>query len=175
LINGASGGVGTFAVQLTKAFDTDVTGVCSTPNLDLVRSLGADHVIDYTEEDFTKNGRQYDLIFDAVGNRSVSDLKRALRPDGICAIAGFTTLPRLLEHVLLGPLLTTGSNKRIGMMETVQTNKEDLRLLQELLSADKVIPVIDRCYPLRETAEAIRYLEKGHARGKVIITVESGD
>src|SRR5437868_5948728 len=112
LINGASGGVGTFAVQLAKAFGAEVTAVCSTRNVDRVRSIGADHVIDYTHEDFTRNGRHYDLIFDAVGNRSVSDYKRALNPGGTCVIAGFTRLPRLFEHMLLGPLRSKIGNKK---------------------------------------------------------------
>lgn len=164
LINGASGGVGTFAVQIAKSFGTDVTGVCSTRNLDMVRSIGADHVIDYTQADFTKRGQRYDLIFDAVGNRSVSDLKRALTPNGMCAVAGFTSLSRLFQTMLLG-------GKQVGLMETAKANQEDLVFIKGLLEAGKVIPVIDRRYPLRETAEAIRYLEAGHARGKVVITV----
>lgn len=165
LINGASGGVGTFAVQIAKSLGTDVTGVCSTRNLDLVRSIGADHVIDYTQVDFTKTSQQYDLIFDAVGNRSVSEYKRALRPNGICAVAGFTSLSRLFQIMFLG-------GKRVGMMETAKANQQDLMFIKELLEAGKVVPVIDRRYPLHETAEAIRYLEAGHARGKVIIVVE---
>jgi NADPH:quinone reductase-like Zn-dependent oxidoreductase len=171
LINGASGGVGHFAVQIAKALGTEVTGVCSTPNLDMVRSIGADHVVDYTKNDFTRNGGQYDLIFDAVGNRSVSDLKRALSPNGICAIAGFTTMVLLFESMVLGPLMSMIGGRKIGRMDTVHTNKEDLLFLKGLLEAGKVVPVIDRCYPLSETAEAIRYLETGHVRGKVIITV----
>jgi NADPH:quinone reductase-like Zn-dependent oxidoreductase len=168
LINGASGGVGTFAVQIAKSFGTEVTGVCSTRNLDMVRSIGADHVIDYTQADFTNTGQRYDLIFDAIGNRSVSDLKRALTPNGICAVAGFTSLSRLFQTMLLG-------GKSVGMMETAEANQKDLVIIKELLEAGKVVPVIDRRYPLRETAEAIRYLEAGHARGKVIITVEQSD
>jgi NADPH:quinone reductase-like Zn-dependent oxidoreductase len=171
LINGASGGVGTFAVQIAKALGTEVTGVCSTRNLDMVRSIGADHVVDYTKDDFTRNGGQYDLIFDAVGNRSVSDLKRALSPNGICVIAGFTTMSLLFESMVLGPLMSMIGSKKIGRMDTVHTNKDDLLFLKELLEAGKVVPVIDRCYPLSETAEAIRYLETGRARGKVIIMV----
>ena len=171
LINGASGGVGTFAVQIAKALGTEVTGVSSTRNLDMVRSIGADHVVDYTKEDFTRNGQQYDLIFDAVGNRSLSEYKRALSPDGICVIAGFTTLSRLFEHMVLGPLTSMIGSKKIGMMDTAHTNKDDLLFLKGLLEAGKIVPVIDRCYPLSETAEAIRYLETGRARGKVIITV----
>jgi len=164
LINGASGGVGTFAVQIAKSFGAEVTGVCSTRNLDLVRSIGADHVIDYTQQDFTQTGQRYDLIFDAVGNRSVSDYKRALSPNGICSVAGFTSLSRLFQIMLLG-------GKKVGMMKTAKANKEDLASIKELLEAGKTVPVIDRCYPLAETAEAIRYLETGHARGKVVITV----
>ena len=171
LVNGASGGVGTVAVQIAKTFGTEVTGVCSTRNLDMVRSIGADHVIDYTREDFTKNGQRYDLICDAVGNRSVSDYKRALRPQGTCIIIGFTTLSRLFGHVVLGPLLSMTGNKKIGLMGLAKPNQKDLVFVKELLEAGKVVPVIDRRYPLSETAEAIRYLEKRHARGKVIITV----
>ncbi len=171
LVNGASGGVGTFAVQIAKSFGTEVTGVCSTRNLDMVRSIGADHVIDYTQEDFTRIGQHYELIYDAVGNRSVSDYKRALSPQGTCVIAGFSTLPRLFEHVVLGPLMSMTGNKKIGLMGIAKVNQKDLVFLKELLEARKVVPVIDRRYPLGETAEAIRYLEEGHARGKVIITV----
>ena len=165
LINGASGGVGTFALQIAKSFGTEVTGVCSTRNLDMVRSIGADYVIDYTKEDFTRNGRRYDLIFDAVGNRSVSDYRRALSPNGICSVAGFTSLSRLFQVMFLG-------GKKIGLMETAKGNKKDLLFIKDLLEAGKVVPVIDRRYPLREVAEAIRYLEAGHAQGKVVITIE---
>ncbi len=172
LVNGASGGVGTFAVQIAKSFGTEVTGVCSTRNLDMVRSIGADHVIDYTQADFTKNGQHYDLIYDAVGNRSVSDYKRALNPNGTCVIAGFQNLPRLFEHVVLGPLRSKTGNKKVGLMGIAKMNQKDLVYLKELLEAGKVVPVIERRYPLRETAEALRYLEEGHARGKVVITVE---
>ncbi len=172
LINGAAGGIGTFAVQLAKSYGTDVTGVCSTRNMDLVRSIGADQVVDYTREDFTRNGQQYDLIYDTIGNRSVSDYRRALKPQGKCVIAGFTSIPRLFEHMLLGPRMSRNSDKKVGMMGVANPNKEDLLCIREILETGKVVPVIDRCYPLKETAEAIRYLEKGHARGKVIITVE---
>ena len=171
LINGASGGVGTFAVQIAKSFGTEVTGVCSTRNLDMVRSIGADHVIDYTQEDFTQNGQRYDLIFDAVGNRSVSDYKRALSPKGICSVAGFTTMARLFQVIFLGAWVSKTGSKKIGLMETAKANKKDLVIIKELLETGKVVPVIDRCYPLSEVPEAIRYLEKGHARGKVVITV----
>ena len=175
LINGASGGVGTFAVQLAKSFGAEVTGVCSTRNLDLVRSIGADQVVDYTKEDFTKNGQRYDLILDAVGNRSVSDYQRALSPQGRCVIAGFTSLSRLFEHMVLGPWMSRGGSKKVGLMGIANPNKKDLVFIKELLEAGKVVPVIDRCYPLSEVPEAIRYLEQGHARGKVVITVKSNN
>ena len=171
LVNGASGGVGSCAVQIAKAYGAEVTGVSSGRNLDLVRSIGADHVIDYTQEDFTRNGRQYDLIYDAIGNRSVADYKRALNPQGTCVIAGFTTMPRLFEHLLLAPLLTVGSGKKVGMMGTAQPNQADRLVLKEMLEKGQIVPVIDRTYPLAETAEAIRYLETLRARGKVIIAV----
>jgi NADPH:quinone reductase-like Zn-dependent oxidoreductase len=172
LVNGASGGVGTFAVQIAKSFGTEVTGVCSTRNLDMVRAIGADHVIDYTQEDFTQNGQAYDLIFDAVGNRSVADLRRALSPNGICAVAGFTSLSRLFQVVSLGAWVSRSGSKKIGLMETAKANKKDLLFIKELLETGKVVPVIDRCYPLREVADAIRYLEEGHAQGKVVITAK---
>jgi len=175
LINGASGGVGTFAVQLAKAFGAEVAAVCSTRNLDLVRSIGADHVVDYSREDFTKHGQLYDLLYDAVGNRSVSDYKRALSPQGMCVIAGFTTLPRLVEHIVLGPLMSKAGSKQISLQGLATTHKQDLLAIKELLEAGKVVPVIDRCYPLREVPEAIRYLEQGHARGKVVITLEENN
>jgi len=175
LINGASGGVGTFAVQIAKSFGAEVTGVCSTRNLDMVRSIGADHVIDYMQEDFTKNGQHYDLIYDAVGNRSVSDYKRALTSNGTCVIAGFTSLPRLFEHMVLGPLRSKIGNKKVGLMGIAQINQKDLVFVKELVEAGKVVPVIDRHYSLCETAEAIQYLEEGHARGKVVIMVNQND
>jgi NADPH:quinone reductase-like Zn-dependent oxidoreductase len=171
LINGASGGVGTFAVQIAKSFGTEVTGVCSTNNLDMVRSIGADHVIDYTQVDFTRNGQQYNLIFDAVGNRSVSDCKRALSPNGICAVAGFTNLSHLLRVVVLGSWVSITGSKKIGLMETAKPNHKDLVFIKELIEAGKVKPVIDRRYPLSELADAFRYLEKKHTRGKIVITL----
>jgi NADPH:quinone reductase-like Zn-dependent oxidoreductase len=175
LINGASGGVGTFAVQIAKSFGAEVTGVCSTRNLDMARQIGADHVIDYTREDFTNSGQQYDLIYCAVGNRSISDYKRALKSQGICVIAGFTNLRLLFEHMILGPRRSKAGGKRVGLMETMKSNKKDLVFMKELLEAGKVKPVIDRHYPLNEVAEAIRYLEQGHAQGKVVITMEHND
>jgi NADPH:quinone reductase-like Zn-dependent oxidoreductase len=170
LVNGASGGVGTFAVQIAKSFGAEVTGVCSTRNLDMVRSIGADQVIDYTQKDFTNNGQLYDLIYDAVGNRSTADYKRALTPEGVCVIAGFSGLGRLFEHMVLAPRM---SGNRVGLMGLAKPNQKDLVFLKELIETGKVVPVIDRRYPLSKTAEAIGYLEQGHAQGKVIITVAS--
>ncbi|MBL8116054.1 MAG: NAD(P)-dependent alcohol dehydrogenase [Anaerolineae bacterium] len=171
LINGASGGVGSFAVQIAKALGAEVTGVCSTRNMDMVRSIGADHVIDYTQEDFTHNGQQYDLIYCAVGNRSLSDYQRALKPQGVCVIAGFTTLRLMFQHLILGPRRSKVGGQRIGTSGTVEPNQKDLTFMMGLLETGKVMPVIDRCYPLSETAEAIRYLETGRVRGKIIIGV----
>lgn len=168
LINGASGGVGTFAVQMAKAFDTEVTGVCSTRNLDLVRSIGADHVIDYTREDFTRTGARYDLILDAAAFRSAIRCRRALSPEGTYVMVG-GSMSRLLPLLLLGPLISLTGKKMSFMV--AKMNQEDLLFLKELLEAKRVVPVIDRRYPLSEVAEALRYLEEGHARGKVIINV----
>jgi len=170
LINGAGGGVGTFAVQIAKSFGAEVTAVCSTRNVDMVRSLGADHVIDYTQEDFTQNGQCYDLIIAANGYHSLSDYKRALSPNGIYVMLGGSNA-QILQALLLGPWMSIRGDKKMGSM-TARPNQKDLAIVSELLEAGKVKPVIDRCYPLSEVAEAIRYLEEGHARGKVIITVE---
>jgi NADPH:quinone reductase-like Zn-dependent oxidoreductase len=172
LVNGAAGGIGTFAVQYAKSCGAEVTGVCSTRNVEMVRSIGADDVIDYTREDFTRTRHQYDLIYCAIGNRSAFDYRRALKPQGICVIAGFTSLPRLFGNMILGPLVSRGGGRKVTGMGVSNANKQDLLFIKELLETGKVVPVIDRVYPLRETAEALRYLEKGHARGKVIITVE---
>ena len=172
LVNGASGGVGHFAVQMAKSYGAEVTGVCSTGNMDMICSIGADHVIDYTREDFTRNGKKYDLIYCAIGNRSAFDYRRALKPQGICVIAGFTSMPRLFGNMILGPLVSKSGGKKVGGMGMSNANKEDLLIIKELLEAGKVVPVIDRCYPLSEIAEAIRYLETLRARGKVIINVD---
>lgn len=172
LINGASGGVGTYAVQLAKVFGAEVTGVCSTRNLELVRSLGADHVIDYTKTDFTRTDRRYDLVFDAVGNLSAAAYKRALTPKGRAVVAGFTTLPRMFQVALLGAITSKTSKRTISpMLATVK--QEDLATLAELFQQGKVRSVIDRCYPLTDVPEAMGYLETGRARGKVVIKVES--
>jgi NADPH:quinone reductase-like Zn-dependent oxidoreductase len=171
LINGAGGGVGTFAVQIAKCFGAEVTGVDSTSKLDMLRSIGADHVIDYTQEDFTKSGQRYDLILDVVVHRSVFDYKRALSPQGICVFVG-GSMTRVFLNVLLGSLISMAGSKKIGLGTWKPNKKEDLDFLKELLEAGKVVPVIDRRYPLSEVAEAFRYLEAGHAKGKVVITVE---
>jgi NADPH:quinone reductase-like Zn-dependent oxidoreductase len=167
LINGAAGGVGTFAVQLAKSFGADVTGVCSTRNVDMVRSIGADHVIDYTREDFTRSGQRYDLMFDLVSNHSLLACRRVLKPRGIFVVGGGKTLFSLLRAPLLSPLV-----KQKVVMFIASINKQDLVVLKELMEARKVTPVIDRCYALSEVPEALRYLEEGHARGKIVITVE---
>jgi len=170
LINGAGGGVGTFAVQLAKYFGAEVTGVDSTEKLDMLRSIGADHVIDYTQEDFTKNGQLYDLILDVVVHRSVFDYKRALSPKGICVFVG-GSMTRVFLNILLGLLISMTGSKKMGLVMWKPNRKEDLDFLKELFEAGKVVPVIDRRYPLSEVPEALRYLEAGHARGKVVITV----
>ncbi|MBI3160667.1 MAG: NAD(P)-dependent alcohol dehydrogenase [Chloroflexi bacterium] len=172
LIDGASGGVGIFAVQIGKAFGAEVTAVCSTRNLDMVRAIGADHVIDYTREDFTKRGQHYDLILAVNGRHPLLHYRRALSPKGICIVAG-GPLSQVLKALLLGPLVTKFGNKKIGFMGIATTPKEDLLALRELLEAGKIAPVIDQCYPLSQTAEAIRYLMDEHAKGKVVITLES--
>lgn len=171
LVNGASGGVGTFAVQIAKSFGATVTGVCSTGNLDMVRSIGADHVVDYTKEDFTRNGHVYDLIFDAVGNCSVADYKRVLAPKGTCVIIGFTTMAHMFKVIFQATLVSKRGSQKIAPMNA-HINQEDLDFLKGLIEADKIEPVIDRRYPFSEIPEAVEYLERGHGRGKVIITVE---
>ena len=170
LISGASGGVGTFAVQMAKALGAEVTGVCSTAKMEMVRSIGADHVIDYTQEDFTKSAQQYDLILAVGGRRPLSAYRRALKPEGIYVMVGGETA-QLFQVMLLGPWLSRRGSQRFGTM-LAQPNQQDLAAVGELLEAGKVMPVIDQCYPLAETAEAIRYLESGHARGKVVINLE---
>ncbi|SRR6266436_2863357 len=175
LINGASGGVGTFAVQIAKSLGADVTAVCSTRNVDQARSIGADHVIDYTREDFTKSGQHYDLIFDLVANHSFSARRRVLNPKGTYIGAGIVglggSMVRLLAHQiteLLCSLFVT--QKFVTLMAKI--SKEDLAILGELIEAGKITPVIDKYYSLSEAPAAIRYLEQGHARGKVVITLE---
>jgi NADPH:quinone reductase-like Zn-dependent oxidoreductase len=177
LIIGASGGVGTFAVQIAKSFHAEVTGVCSTRNVDMIRSLGADHVIDYTKEDFIQGGRTFELIFDLVGDRSLSDCRRALTSKGTLVLIGHHRLgesdgrwigpvDRIIKALVLSPFV---SQKMATF--TVKPNKEDLQFLKQLVESGKVTPVIDSTYPLAEVPEAIRYLEEGHAQGKVVITM----
>jgi NADPH:quinone reductase-like Zn-dependent oxidoreductase len=173
LINGAAGGVGTFAVQIAKSLGAEVTGVCSNRNLEMVRSIGADHLIDYTREDFTESGQLYDLILDCVGNHSPSALRRVLKPKGRCVVIGAKDIGMALMRGLEGLLLSwVGSRKFILFIAKLST--EDLTFIRDLMAAGKVTPVIDRRYGLSEAPEAVRYLEEGHARGKVVITVERG-
>jgi NADPH:quinone reductase-like Zn-dependent oxidoreductase len=173
LVEGASGGVGTFAIQIAKSFGAEVTAVCSTRNVDQARSLGANHVIDYTREDFAKSGQRYDLILAANAYHSISDYRRALSQDGICVIVG-GDLAKVFQALLLGPLLSRIGRKKVCFVGA-KLKHEDLVILKNLLEAGKVVPVIDRRYPLSGVAEALRYLEEGHAQGKVVITVEHGN
>lgn len=169
LINGASGGVGTFAVQIAKAFGAEVTAVCSTSKIETARALGADHVIDYTQEDFTQNGQRYDLILSANGNRSLADYEKALKPTGTYVMAG-GSMSQMFQAMLLGPIKSWSGGKTIRDF-TVKQNQQDLFTLKGLIEAGKIAPVIDKRYPLDKVPEAMRYLEEGHAKGKVIITV----
>ncbi|HEY4113035.1 MAG TPA: NAD(P)-dependent alcohol dehydrogenase [Rhizomicrobium sp.] len=174
LINGASGGVGTFAVQIAKSYGAEVTGVCSTRHVEMVKSIGADHVIDYTKEDFTQGPAKYDLIVDNVGNHSASELRHALTPNGILVAVGGPS-----DNSWLGPLATMAKDSIAAIFATqkllfmlADANQADLKVLGDLMQAGKLTPVIDRRYPLAETAQAIAYLEKGHAKGKVIVDVD---
>jgi NADPH:quinone reductase-like Zn-dependent oxidoreductase len=174
LINGASGGVGTFAVQIAKSFGAEVTGVCSTRNVNMVRSIGADHVVDYTQEDFTRGGQRYDLILDTVGNHSLLEYRQVLNPKGVFVIVGgpnngqwIGPMATPIKALMLSPFV---SQKFAPLL--AELNKEDLTILRDLMQAGKMTPVIDRRYRLNEVPAAIRYLEQGHARGKVVITLE---
>jgi len=177
LINGASGGVGTFAVQIAKAFGAEVTGVCSTRNVDLVKSIGADRVIDYTKEDFTKTDQRYDMIYDLVGNHSFSERRNILKPNGICVLAGVGGAglhPGMWSRVL-GNFATVFKSKFTSqkfVTYIAKLTKDDLNVLRDLMQSGKVAPVIDRTYKVSETQAAVRYLEEGHAHGKVVITIE---
>ena len=170
VVNGAAGGVGTFAVQIAKAFGAEVTGVCSTRNVALVRSIGADHVIDYTQVDFTNDGKRYDLIIDAVGNHTIPEFRRALNPTGICIVVGFSTMIGMLGILIRGRLASRAGGMTFAL-KTKPIDTEGLVFLRGLIESGKVVPVIDRSFPLSEVPEAVRYLETGHARGKVVITI----
>ena len=170
LVNGASGGVGTFAVQIAKSFGAEVTAVCSTGKVDLMRSIGADQVIDYTQEDFTKSGLRYDLILAANGYHPIFDYRRALIPRGTYVMAG-GSMAQFLQAALLGPWISLTGSKKMGFMGITKPKKIDLLFMKELLESGKVVPVVDRRYPLGEVPDAMRYFGEGHARGKVIITV----
>jgi NADPH:quinone reductase-like Zn-dependent oxidoreductase len=175
LISGASGGVGTFAVQIAKSFGAEVTAVASPSKLDLLRSIGADHVMDYTREDFTRNGQRFDLILEVNGYHPILDYRRALSPDGIYVMVGAShdrVLYAVLQAMLIGPLISMIGTQKLGFMGIAKLNQKDLVFLKDLLEARKVVPVIDRRYLLSETAEALRYMGEGHARGKIIITME---
>src|SRR5947209_9681758 len=177
LINGASGGVGTFAVQIAKAMGAEVTGVCSTHNVDLVKSLGADHVIDYTKEDFTKSNQRYDVIYDLVNNHSFAERRRVLKPGGICVLAGIggsgmrgETLSRFVGG-LTASLRSKFANEKFVSFG-VDINKKDLGILRDLTESGKIMPALTKTYPVTETAAAYTYLETGHASGKIAITIE---
>jgi NADPH:quinone reductase-like Zn-dependent oxidoreductase len=177
LINGASGGVGTFAVQIAKAFGADVTAVCSTRNIDLVKSIGADRVIDYTKEDFTKPDQHYDMIYDLVGNHSFSERRRILKPNGICVLAGIGGAgvhPGMLGRIggnFWDAFLSNFTRQKF-VFYIAKLTKDDLNVLRDLMQSGRVAPVIDRTYKMSETADAVRYMEEGHARGKVVVITE---
>jgi NADPH:quinone reductase-like Zn-dependent oxidoreductase len=171
LINGASGGVGTFAVQIAKFFGAEVTAVCSARNLDTARSIGADHVIDYRREDFTQNGKRYDLILGVNGYHPILDYRRALGPGGRYVVIG-GSMSQILQGALIGPVLSLVGSKKMGFMGIARANQQDLIFVRDLVEAGSVAPVIDRIYPLREAAAAFRYLAGEHAAGKVVFTVD---
>ena len=175
LVNGASGGVGTFAVQIAKALGAEVTAVCSTRNVEQARSLGADHVIDYTREDFTRGDRRYDVVFDNAGTRSWKDTRRVLAPDAKVVLIGGPKRNRVLGPVghILGTKLGSVRSSQEALFALCKPNREDLDLLAELLESGTIVPVIDRRFELAEAAEAVRYQGEGHPRGKVVITVTS--
>ena len=177
LINGASGGVGTFALQIAKAFDTEITAVCSTRNVEMARTLGADHVIDYTKEDFTKREQRYDVLFDNVGNRSFSERRRILKPHGICVLAGIGSMGAYEDSLsrIAGTFTASLRSRFVDQkFERYITtfNKADLAFLRDLMAEGKLTPVVEKTYPLTETAEAVRRLQQGHARGKIVITLQ---
>lgn len=169
LINGASGGSGTFAVQIAKTFDVEITGVCSTEKMEFVRSLGVDHVIDYTREDFTRNGKQYDLIIDAQGHHSIFDYRRALSPHGVYFMHGGAS-SRIMQVMLLGPVLSLSGSRKLRVL--LHKANRGLDALGELLQSGKVVPIVDKCFPFSETIDALKYYGDGQARGKVVISME---
>jgi NADPH:quinone reductase-like Zn-dependent oxidoreductase len=171
LVNGASGNVGPFAVQIAKAYGAEVTGVCSTCKMDLVHELGADHVIDYTREDVSRGGRRYDWIVDVAGNHPILGWRRALRPGGTYVMVGGPT-SRILAALVLGPVISLAGSRKMGLMLWWKPfKKEDVAVLVELIEAGRIAPVIDRRYPLDEVADALRHLKEGRARGKIVITM----
>ena len=177
MINGASGGVGTFAVQIAKAFGANVTAVCSKRNVDLVKSIGADRVIDYTKEDFTKTDQRYDMLYDLVGNHGFSERRKILKPNGICVLAGVGGAgfhPESWGRVIgnFWNAFLSNFTKEKFVFYIAKLTKADLAVLRDLMQSGKVSPVIDRTYKINETQAALRYLEEGHARGKVVITIE---
>ena len=172
LINGAGGGVGSFAVQIAKFFGDEVTVVDSAVKLDMLRSIGADHLIDHTKQDFTKNGQQYDLILDIAARHSIFDYRRALAPNGLYSLVGGSR-SAIFQTLFLGPILSLFGKKKIGIIAWKPNNKEDLEYVLELIESGKIKPIIDKCYPLAEVAEAFRYFEKGQPRGKIVITMEN--
>ncbi len=171
LINGASGGVGTFAVQLAKSFGAEVTGVCGTRNADMVRSIGADRVTDYTKEDYTQSGQQYDLILDIAANHTLADCRRALKPNGTCAVVGFSSMGFVLKIGMLGKKTAKKDGKSIKLVMADNTKSQDLVFLNGLLESGKVVPVIDGCYSIGDVREAFEYFEKEHPKGKIVIKV----
>ena len=171
LINGASGGVGTYAVQIAKAFGAEVTAVCSTGNVAMARALGADHVIDYTREDFSQSGCKYELILAANGYKPIKTYQRALTPNGSYIMTGGSSA-QMFQAMVMGPWLSRKNGQKLGNI-LAKPSQADLVFVRELIDAGKVTPVIDRCYPLRNVADAIRYVEAGHAKGKVVITVDA--
>ena len=176
LVNGASGGVGTFAVQIAKSYGAEVTAVTSTRNQDLVRKIGADRSIDYTQQDFTKTGEKYDVIIDTIGNHSVRDIRHSLTPDGRCVSIGFGGMAGFFGHIIVGSLSSAVSSKKVGFF-VAKSNSKDLEYLKDLIEQGKVKPVVDRVYKMKEIADAVRYVEgpnhrPGHARGKVVVTID---
>ncbi len=175
LIQGASGGVGTFAVQIAKAFGADVTAVCSPGNLDQAQAMGADHVIDYTQEDFTRSGKRYDLIFAVNGYHSIWDYRRVLSPSGIFILAGASKkhlFPALGQAMLFGPLMSRSGPQKMGFMGIADVNPKDLAFLKELYEAGKIKSIIEKSYPLNETGKALSYLDQGHVKGKIVIFIQ---